>query len=93
MNKKFNPGGVNSAQANIKRTICEVHREIYDILEDHFSDSEYFDGISEKLEEAYNMAKKMNAKLQQYKFKYDDTWWETTTKEIQQQKLKHRKAR
>jgi len=54
------------------RTICEVHREIYRELKKRNSD----EPLLEKLEEAFNMAKKMNNKLRQYKHNYDDGWWE-----------------
>ena len=80
----------NKRVANF-RTICEVHREIYDIL-DNDEDLEYEvkDEIIELLEEAYLMAKKMNQKLQQYKHNYDDGWWEKEKKSIIKEKLKLR---
>ena len=65
-----------------KRTICEVHRELYDIAVEHLKDSPHRDVIMHKLEEAYLMGKKMNAKLRQYKFNYDDGWWEQVSREI-----------
>jgi hypothetical protein len=58
------------------RTICEVHREIYDILLTIDVDEKVANTLIEKLEEAYKMAKKMNNKLRQYKHNYDDEWWE-----------------
>jgi hypothetical protein len=58
------------------RTICEVHREIYTLT--------YLDGdkseILAKLEEAYSMAKRMNAKLRQYNKGYDNEWYERQKK-------------
>ena len=54
------------------RTICEVHREIYRELRKRNNN----DPLLQKLEEAFDMAKKMNNKLRQYKFNYDDGWWE-----------------
>lgn len=59
------------------RTICEVHREIHDILiNDKSISDEVSDKLTELLQEAYVMAKKMNNKLRQYKHNYDDGWWE-----------------
>ena len=52
------------------RTICEVHREIHDILiNDKSISDEVSDKLTELLQEAYVMAKKMNNKLRQYKRK------------------------
>jgi len=81
---------VNSGEVNKKRTICEVHREIYDILsEDEDKNKQAID----LLQEAFTMAKKMNQKLRQYKHNYDDGWWEETKKEIVKEKLKRRKGK
>lgn len=74
------------------RTICEVHREIYDIVYD-IEDDKIKNDIIDKLEEAFLMAKKMNEKLRQYKYNYDDNWWELTSKEVQQEKHTLRKSR
>jgi len=53
-------------------TICEVHRQIYaGILSDRPKDE-----LIELLEKAYSMGKRMDAKLRQYKFDYDEGWWE-----------------
>jgi predicted GTPase len=60
------------AEKQNMRTICEVHREIYRELKKRNPD----DLLLGKLEEAFNMAKKMNNKLRQYKYNYDDDWWE-----------------
>ena len=70
-----------------KRTICEVHRELYDIAVTHFKDSPHFAAITEKLEEAYWMGKKMNAKLRQYKNNYDDGWWEEMSVQLRKERL------
>ena len=55
------------------RTICEVHREIYDIAEDLPG------SIKEKLQDlvidSYIMAKKMNEKLRDYKSDWDSGLW------------------
>lgn len=73
------------------RTICEVHREIHDILlENKNIDKKTANKMIALLEEAYIMAKKMNYKLRQYKENYDDGWWEESRKKIIQEKLKRR---
>lgn len=72
------------------RTICEVHREIYDILLDKYESNNIRKEIEERLEESYQMAKKMDLKLKQYKNGYDDGWWEVQRKEILEEKLKYR---
>ncbi len=64
---------VKDGRASKFRTICEVHREIYDILLDANIDS---GKIIDLLEEAYDMGKKMNNKLVQYKKGYDEGWWQ-----------------
>ena len=75
-------GDINSISKNgvITRTICEVHREIYrEIHKLHFEgklDESECELIVEKLQEAFNYAKKMNNKLRQYKHNYDVGWWE-----------------
>lgn len=72
------------------RTICEVHREMYDIMSESMKDHKHYQQLTEKLEEAYQMAKKMDAKLRQYKNNYDDNWWEKERDEVIKQKLKKR---
>jgi len=58
------------------RTICEVHREIYDILNKHIKDKQVLKRLIVLLEEAYGMGKKMNNRLRMYKYNYDESWWE-----------------
>lgn len=55
-----------------RRTICEVLREINDILRN----TEYHDKIFSKLQECESMAKKMSKKLREYNREYDKDWWE-----------------
>ena len=57
-----------------KRTICEVHREIYDILvlELAESNNELFEKIANLLEEAFVMGIKLVERLIAYKI--DDLW-------------------
>jgi hypothetical protein len=75
------------------RTICEVHRELYDILESELKDHHTYNDINTRLQEAYTMAKKMDAKLRQYKHNYDDNWWETEKNSVIQEKLYKRSLR
>ena len=57
-----------------ERTLCEVNREIYRELKKRgFKDGH---PVIIKLFEAYDMAKKLNNKLRQYKHDYDNGWWE-----------------
>lgn len=74
------------------RTICEVHREIYDLIYD-LPETTIKSQVEEKLEEAFLMAKKMNAKLRQYKHNYDDDWWEHESEEIRNEKYTLRSQR
>ena len=78
--------GFKSLKSQKKRTICEVHRELYDLIYDNMPASQVKNDIEGKLEEAFLMAKKMNAKLRQYKHNYDDGWWDKESEEIRQAK-------
>ena len=64
----------------VVRTICEVHREIYREIHDLYHKNEInkesWEFLTTRLEEGFNYAKKMNNKLRQYKFNYDDGWWQ-----------------
>ena len=63
------------------RTICEVHRELYDIAHENLQ-GDILKTFEEKIEEAYVMAKKMDGKLRQYKNNYDEDWWESIQDDI-----------
>ena len=63
---------VKDPRVNKFRSICEVHREIYEALVDGKNQED----IVKLLEEVYVMGKKMDAKLQQYKNNWDNDWWE-----------------
>ena len=63
--------GIRRNKNRETRTICEVHRILYKILEEKKEKE-----LLVLVEEAFNMAKKMNNKLRQYKHNYDDGWWE-----------------
>ena len=84
---------VSDPVASNLRTICEVHREIYDLIHQHHQDSPVYRDIVERLHTAFHMAKRMNAKLRQYKNNYDDAWWEEEAREILKQKLELRQGR
>ena len=68
------------------RTICEVHREIYDLVHEHIDQLDTFKQFETKLEECYQMAKKMDLKLRQYKNNYDEAWWEEHSSQLRAQK-------
>lgn len=55
------------------RTICDVHREMFQALRAHPAAQA---AVRPLLETAFEMAKKMNNKLRQYKKGYDAGWWE-----------------
>ena len=54
-----------------RETICDVHRDMYQILKQHDPEDESVKELMAKLEQAFKMAKSMNAKLTQYKHDYD----------------------
>ena len=75
------------------RTICEVHREIYDMLYEERLKLTAYDDIIDKLQESFTYAKKMDAKLRQYKNNYDKDWWEKERQEVVKEKLNKRQSR
>jgi hypothetical protein len=60
--------------ASSRRTICEVHREIYDAC-CAMPENEKAQ-LRELVLEAFIMAKKMDAKLREYKSDWDDGFFE-----------------
>jgi len=72
-----------------KRTICEVHREILDHLrkEDFSKDR---DKMISLLEEAYNMAKRMNDKLFEYNRKWADGMFKKNKNMSEKQEMRRR---
>jgi len=76
-----------------ERTICEVHREIHDLLLEGSINQKLTNELIDLLETAYRMGKKMDGKLRQYKHNYDDNWWKKTRDEILVEKLGRRKNR
>ena len=78
---------------NSSRTICEIHREIYDVLiEEKTIDPKIANKLIDLLEDAYKVGKKIDGKLRQYKFNYDDGWWEQTKENILKEKRLKRKG-
>ena len=63
-----------SKYADERRTICEVLREIYD-LTFAVSNETVRDEIRDRLKIVYEMAKKMDKKLHEYKFGWDRDFW------------------
>jgi len=72
-----------------KRTICEVHREIYDIVQ-NLSDFNKREQVIDLLEEAFLMAKKMNDKLFEYKKDWDKGFFAPETQDNISRKKKLR---
>ena len=56
-------------RASSWRTICEVHREIFDLCAG-------MPDVQELVLEAFIMGKKMDAKLREYKYNWDDGLYE-----------------
>ena len=61
------------------RTICEVHREMYQLVagkppRDIYEAAQRRD-VLKLLKEAFGMGKKMTNKLRQYSKGYDAGWW------------------
>lgn len=73
-----------------KRAICEVHREIYDRLEELGLDK---DPIVQLLEDAYALGKKMDAKLRQYNLKQGDEWYAAERERVLEDTLAKRRQR
>lgn len=75
-----------------KLTICEMHRELYDLAHANLSGAA-LQAFTDKLEAAYLMGKKMHAKLRQYNGGYDSGWYERQLPEIVAEKLALRSKR
>lgn len=59
-------------------TVCDMQRKIWQITHDDKMTNMTEEGkveLEHYLERAFLMAKKMNAKLRQYKYNYDDGWY------------------
>lgn len=64
---------LNSEADYPERTLCQVNREMYRLLKAKGITDQ--DPAIRLLYEAYDMGKKLNNKLRQYKYNYDDGWW------------------
>ena len=67
---------VKDKRVSVRRTICEVHRDLYRKLHKNVKDPAIKKEMIDILEEAYLMGKRMNTKLHQYKHDFDDEWYE-----------------
>ena len=66
---------VSDKRVSIKRTICEVHREIYDLFENNIDNDHLFNLLVSKLNEAYIFGKEMDKMLREFKYGYDKDMW------------------
>jgi hypothetical protein len=66
---------------------------MYDILFKEKLNKKDIRKLINLLEEAYKMGKRMNNKLKQYKFNYDDDWWVKEEEKVVQEKIVRRKNR
>ena len=64
-----------SRYTNSLRTICEVHREMWDIIED-IEDETVKEKLQERLITVYDMGERMTRKLREYKKEWDGGFWE-----------------
>jgi len=64
-----------ATKANPWRTICEVHREMWDIVE-VVPQEDLRGELQNRLVTVYTMAKKMEEKLREYKHDWDSGFWE-----------------
>ncbi len=76
-------------EKDIKETICDVHRDIYQFLKNNYDlNDPGVDFLLKRIEVAFKMGKSMDAKLRQYKNNYDDDWWEKNKKAWDWKELK-----
>ncbi len=80
MSKAFEKNMVTSYHM---RTICEVLREIYWCTDDEV--------VRTKILEASSMAKRMDAKLREYKVDWDKTEWKQTKRPEEKAKERRKK--
>jgi hypothetical protein len=69
-----------AGQRENKETICDVHRDIYQLIRQYDNTDTDITHLKERVETAFKMGKSMDAKLRQYKGNYDDAWWELNKK-------------
>ncbi len=71
-----------------KRTICEIHREIWDIIEE-VKDTKTQKELQARVIIAYDMGKRMENKLREYKKNWDKDFWEEN-KDFEQDKIRRK---
>lgn len=64
--------------ASKQRTICEVLRELWDLSLGLVNETVQAE-VQARLVGAYEMAKRMDRKLHQYKFNWDSDFWQANT--------------
>lgn len=57
---------IDPAKTSDARTVCEVHRKIYRAIAKDMPEGKHRDGLLELTAEAYDMAKRMSRKLEEY---------------------------
>jgi hypothetical protein len=75
-----------------KRSICEVHRCIYDEIE-ALPDADTKARMTALVEEAFLLGKRMDTKLRQYKLKHDNEWYEQEKPDLISARQELRSAR
>ena len=58
-----------------RRTICEVHKEIHDIIYEYIPDDDIRRLALTKIDDVYAMAKRMDFKLKEYAYPIAKTEW------------------
>ncbi len=66
-------------RTSLKRTICEVCRECNDILQKNYIAPNEHLLLKKKIAVIQKMAKRMNAKLVEYKENWDKGFWKDNT--------------
>jgi len=62
-------------RASFRRTLCEVLREIWDII-DVVKEEDLRQELQARIVVAYDMGKRMSRKLREYKHGWDEGFWE-----------------
>jgi len=59
----------------MRRTICEVHKELHDIAYEYIEDDDIRTLALKKIGDVYDMAKRMDNKLKEYKYPIANKEW------------------
>lgn len=78
-------------RCTMRRTICEVLREMWDISE--VLPEDLREELQERIIKSYTMAKSMNKKLRQYKHEWDSDFWEVNKDYASDLKRRYKKKR